>query len=132
MEKGSGPTQPEEFRLVLSPDVEAGWRARHALRQRFSRSLPALTLIDLVAVVTELVNNAVSHGPGRPITVALMVSDGVIRGEVADRGNPAATPELRQVGEAGPDGLEIVDKLASRWAVYQGSTDIWFEIPLRD
>jgi anti-sigma regulatory factor (Ser/Thr protein kinase) len=131
MEAGSGPTHPEEFRLVLSPDVEAGWRARHALRQRFSRSLPALTLIDLVAVVTELVNNAVAKGPGRPITVALIVSEGVIRGEVADRGNPAATSELRQLGEAGLDGLEIVDKLTSRWAVYDGSTDIWFEIPLR-
>ena len=62
-------SQPEEFRLVLSPDIRAGWRTRQALRQRFSRSLPQRTLIDLIAVVTELVNNAVAHGPGRPITV---------------------------------------------------------------
>ena len=126
----SGPTKPEEFRLVLSPDTEAGWRARHALRDRFSRSLPAQTLIDLTAVVTELVNNAVAHGPGRPITLTLAVGRETIRGEVADQGNPAAAiPEIRKATEKGGRGLEVVDKLTSSWAVYQGSTHVWFEMP---
>jgi anti-sigma regulatory factor (Ser/Thr protein kinase) len=132
MQGSSEPTQPEEFRLVLSPDTVAGWRARQALRQRFADSLPAATLIDLTAVVTELVNNAVAHGPGRPITLALVIGDETIRGEVADQGNPsAAIPEIREASQkGGTHGLEVVDKLTSRWAVYEGSTHVWFELPL--
>ena len=54
-----------------------------------------------------------------------------IRGEVADQGNPAAAiPEIRQATEQGTHGLELVDKLTSRWAVYEGSTHVWFEMPL--
>jgi anti-sigma regulatory factor (Ser/Thr protein kinase) len=132
MEASSGSTKSEEFRLVLSPDTEAGWRARHALRERLAGSLAPKTLIDLTAVVTELVNNAVRHGPGRPLTVTLLIGDETIRGEVADQGNPAAAiPEIREATESGGGrGLEVVDKLTSRWAVYSGSTHVWFEMPL--
>jgi len=130
MEASSGPTRPEEFRLVLSPDTEAGRRAREAIRERFSDTLPAQTVIDLTAVVTELVNNAVAHGPQRPITLELTIGEDTIRGEVADRGNPAAAvPEIREATEKGGRGLEVVDKLTSRWAVYEGSTHVWFEMP---
>jgi anti-sigma regulatory factor (Ser/Thr protein kinase) len=133
MQASSGPNKTDEFRLVLSPDTEAGWRARHALRERFTGSLAPQTLIDLTAVVTELVNNAVRHGPGRPLTVTLLIGDETIRGEVADQGNPvAAIPEIRKATERsrGGRGLEVVDKLTSRWAVYSGSTHVWFEMPL--
>jgi anti-sigma regulatory factor (Ser/Thr protein kinase) len=129
LESSSGRTQPEEFRLVLSPDTEAGWRARQALRQRFAESLPARTLIDLTAVVTELVNNAVAHGPQRPITVALAVGGESIRGEVADQGNPAiGIAPGREAGPKGALGLRMVDQLTSRWGVYKGSTHVWFEL----
>ncbi len=125
-------SHPDEFRLVLSPDNEAGSRARQALRQRFLESIPAQTLIDLVSVVTELVNNAVKHGPGRPLTVAVVVGEETISGEIADQGNPAAAiPEIREATEAGSHGLELVDKLTSRWAVYEGSTHVWFEMPIQ-
>jgi anti-sigma regulatory factor (Ser/Thr protein kinase) len=131
METSSRPTQPDEFQLVLSPDTEAGWRARQALRQRFSKSLPTPTLIDLTAVVTELVNNAVAHGPRRPITVTLVIGDETIRGEVADQGNPAtAIPNISEANPRGIHGLVVVDKLTSRWAVREGSTHVWFELPL--
>jgi anti-sigma regulatory factor (Ser/Thr protein kinase) len=129
MASSTGQVQPEEFRLVLSPDIRAGWRTRQALRQRFSRSLPHRTLIDLIAVVTELVNNAVAHGPGRPITVTLVTADDVITGEIADQGNPAsAIPRIKDRSETGGGGLELVDRLTSRWAVYEGSTHVWFEL----
>lgn len=126
-----GSTKPEEFRLVLSPDTEAGWRARQALRQRFTRSLPAPALIDLTAVVTELVNNSVAHGPQRPITVALEVDGEMIRGEIADQGNPAnVMPQGKVAARKGHLGLRVVDELASRWGVFEGSTHVWFELPL--
>ena len=125
-----GPQNQRSFVSFSRRDTEAGWRARQALRQRFSRSLPARTLIDLTAVITELVNNAVAHGPGRPITLALTIDGETIRGEVADQGNPAAAiPEIRKATETGGRGLEVVDKLSSSWAVYEGSTHVWFEMP---
>ena len=127
----SGPTTPEEFRLVVSPDTEAGWRARQALRQRFGDSLPARTLIDLTAVVTELVNNSVAHGPRRPITVALAVEDKAIRGEIADQGNPTnVIPQGSVATRRGHLGLRVVDALTTRWGVYEGSTHVWFELPV--
>jgi anti-sigma regulatory factor (Ser/Thr protein kinase) len=130
MPTSSGPTKSDEFRLVLSPDTEAGWRARQALRERFTESLPSPTLIDLIAVVTELVNNAVAHGPQRPITVAIVVGDDTVRGEIADQGNPAAAiPRITETKKGGVHGLVVVDKLTSRWAVYEGSTHVWFEMP---
>ena len=123
--------QPDEFRLVLSPDREAGWRVRQALRQRFTEKLPRQTLIDLTAVVTELVNNAVEHGPGQPVTVAIAIGGGLVRGEVADQGNPAAAiPDIARSAHDRPVGLDLVDKLTSRWAVFEGSTHVWFEMPL--
>lgn len=128
MASRSGRKKTEEFRLVLSPDLRAGWRARSALRQRFADRLPSHTLTDLITVVTELVNNAVAHGPGKPITVTLLTGGETIRGEVADQGNPAAAiPEIKKADRG---GLEMVDKLTSRWAVYEGSTHVWFELPL--
>jgi anti-sigma regulatory factor (Ser/Thr protein kinase) len=130
MQASTGPKKQKEFRLVLSPDTEASWRARHALREWFADVLPPQTLIDLTAVISELVNNAVAHGPGRPITLALALGEETIRGEVADQGNPAAAiPEIIEATEKGGRGLEIVDKLTSRWAVFEGSTHVWFEMP---
>jgi len=55
----------------------------------------------------------------------------VIRGEIADQGNPAgAIPRIRDRSETDGGGLELVDRLSSRWAVYEGSTHVWFELPI--
>jgi anti-sigma regulatory factor (Ser/Thr protein kinase) len=119
-----------EFRLVLSPNRGAGFRAREAIRQRF-KFLSEATRRDLVAVVTELVNNSVEHGPGKPITVTVLVGTDSIRGEVADQGNPfSAIPQIKNGTETGRGGLALVDKLTSEWAVADGSTHVWFEMPL--
>jgi anti-sigma regulatory factor (Ser/Thr protein kinase) len=119
-----------EFRLVLSPNRGAGFRAQEAVRQRF-RALAEATRKDLGAVVSELVDNSVEHGPGKPITVTVVLGVDSIRGEVADQGNPAAAiPQIRKGIETGGGGLALVDRLTSRWAVYEGSTHVWFEMPL--
>lgn len=130
MEENKTALDAGEFRLVLSPDRRAGLKARGAVRQRFS-ALPEATLTDLVAVVTELVNNAVEHGPARPITVTLVARVDSIRGEIADQGNPSTTiPQIKHGTEDGKGGLVLVDKLTSDWAVYEGSTHVWFEMPI--
>jgi anti-sigma regulatory factor (Ser/Thr protein kinase) len=113
------------FRLALSPNRRAGSQARQAIRQRFSETLPGATLGDVFSVVTELVNNSVQHGPGKPITITLVVSGESIRGEVADQGNPAhAIPEIKTGGR----GLAVVDKLTAQWGVDERSTHVWFEM----
>jgi anti-sigma regulatory factor (Ser/Thr protein kinase) len=120
-----------EFRVLLSSNRRAGSRARQAVRQRFSERLPSRALWDLITVVTELVNNSVEHGPGKPITLTLVQGEESIRGEVADQGNPAAAiPRIREATETGGRGLALVDKLTAQWAVYEGSTHVWFEVPL--
>jgi anti-sigma regulatory factor (Ser/Thr protein kinase) len=128
----SGPTQPAEFQLVLSPDTEAGWRARQALRHRFSGSLHPRTLIDLTAVVTELVNNSVANGPQRPITLTLVIDAETIRGEVADQGNPVhSAPQADETSHDASLPLRVVDQLTSRWGIHEGSTHVWFELPIQ-
>ena len=117
------------FRLVLPSNRRAGSRARQGVRQRFSETLPGATLGDLFLVVTELVNNSVQHGPGKPITLTLAMSGGSISGEVADQGNPAlAIPEIKEATATGGRGLAVVDKLTAQWGVYEESTNVWFEM----
>jgi two-component sensor histidine kinase len=130
MEAKTNAAHADEFRLVLSPNRGAGFRAREAVRQRF-RFLAEATRRNLIAVVTELVNNSVEHGPGKPITLTLVLGRESIRGEVADQGNPAAAiPQIRKGNESVRGGLALVDKLTSKWAVQEGSTHVWFEVPL--
>ena len=38
--------------------------------------------------------------------------------------------EIREATEKGGRGLEVVDKLTSQWAVHEGSTHVWFEMPV--
>ena len=129
MESKKRASQSDEFRLALSPNRRAGSRARQAVRQRFSETLPRAILRDLFSVVTELVNNSVQHGPGKPITLTLAMSAESIRGEVADQGNPAyAIPEIKEATATGGRGLAVVDKLTARWGVHEGSTHVWFEM----
>jgi anti-sigma regulatory factor (Ser/Thr protein kinase) len=129
MESQNRASRSGAFRLELSPNRRAGARARQAIRQRFSETLPSATLGDLFSVVTELVNNSVQHGPGKPITFTLAMSEESIRGEVADQGNPAhSIPEIKEVTRTGGRGLAVVDKLTARWGVHEGSTHVWFEM----
>lgn len=131
MESSNRARKVHEFRIVLSPDRGAGVRASEAIRQRF-RILAESNRKALVAVVAELVNHSVEHGPGRPITVTVVLGADSIHGEVADQGNPAVEiPPTSNGTENDRRGLGLVDRLTSRWAVYEGSTDVWFEIPLR-
>jgi anti-sigma regulatory factor (Ser/Thr protein kinase) len=131
MESKNRASRSGVFRLVLSPNRQAGSLARQAIRQRFSKGLTSSTLGDLFSVITELVNNSVQHGPGTPITITILMSGESIRGEVADHGNPAyAAPKLKEVTETGGRGLTVIDKLTARWGVSEGSTDVWFEMPL--
>ena len=72
-----------QFCLVLTPSREAGTCARQAIRERFT-ALADEVRRELAGIVTELVENSVAQGRGRPITVAVAMGADSIRGEVAD------------------------------------------------
>jgi hypothetical protein len=81
-------------------------------------------------VVSELVNNAVLHGRG-DIAVKLQLHGDVLRGEVIDEGG-GFEHEVRTRGplDISGRGLLIVDALTSRWGIHEGTTHVWFEMPV--
>jgi anti-sigma regulatory factor (Ser/Thr protein kinase) len=116
--------------LPRSPD--AGRHARVFLDRRYAERVDGRTLADARLIATELANNAVVHGEGRITLCAELVAD-ALRVEVVDEGT-GNVPAIRE--EAEPDGfggrgLRIVDELSSRWGVFEGTTHVWADVPLR-
>jgi two-component sensor histidine kinase len=111
----------------LEPTPEAPGEARAALRD-LAPDLDLTTYADLLTVVSELVNNSVEHGPGKPVLLTVDVDpEGRVRGEVEDQGVGPVEIRVSNEDESGL-GLQIVDAASSRWGVYEGSTHVWFEL----
>jgi anti-sigma regulatory factor (Ser/Thr protein kinase) len=114
-----------EYRL--SPDADSIGKARRHVRYALEPYADAETLDNLELVVSELVTNAVRHGPGDVITLRLVTdSDGAIAGDVADGGRGQVAIREREPYTEGGLGLPIVDALTSEWGVHPGSTHVWF------
>jgi two-component sensor histidine kinase len=87
-----------ELSLELRPRLEAGQEARQVLSERFAADLTMEVHESLKAVVTELVNNSVQHGPGEPIELRITVKDdGSVRGrQFLDRAEALEAAGLRE------------------------------------
>jgi anti-sigma regulatory factor (Ser/Thr protein kinase) len=131
VDSGSAPWGPSKgssgFEVSLESVPAAGGEARRHLAGLVDR-LPAAAFGNLLTVVSELVNNCVLHGSGRPIELSIEHTlSGLLRGTVSDGGmGPVeiTSPGAREGGY----GLRLVDLLASRWGVDAPSSDVWFEI----
>jgi anti-sigma regulatory factor (Ser/Thr protein kinase) len=128
---------PPRVSFELQPKVESVAYARRVLRAAFGEEVPEHTLMDLLTVVSELVTNAVKHGPQKPIHLAVSLNsqDRVLRGEVVDQGDPDESfPRIREANreKGGGFGLRLVDVMTSEWVVLEGSTTVAFEIPVED
>ena len=94
------------------------------------------TLDDILLVVSELVTNAVRHGPARgPIHLDVRRNEHV-RIEVQDRGEGFEPPLLARAEAnlpTGGFGLSIVGHLSTNWGITlrDGTTLVWAEVPLR-
>jgi two-component sensor histidine kinase len=112
----------------LAADASAPSQSRTALLALTGAVAPRL-LEDLRLLITELVTNSVRYGPGGTIRVTVNVKDPEqVFAEVTDNGNQGAV-EIREAAEDGGGlGLRILDRMASRWGVYEGSTNVWFEL----
>lgn len=114
--------------LTLSPDLTAPARARTSIRA-LALGLSPHVLRDVQLVVSELVTNAVEHGPRESIRVELQLAGrDAVRGEIVDQGVDGVPAILKADRDPENLGLRVVDELTSDWGAYAGSTHVWFEM----
>jgi PAS domain S-box-containing protein len=112
-------------RRTLPRDPSAAALARRAVEAE-AAELSAAQLDVARLLVSELVTNAVRHGAGDEVVLALQVDDARARFEVHDAGEQ--TPARREPrGGEGGYGLNLVATLASRWGA-DAETGVWFEL----
>jgi len=118
-----------ERRYPISTDTVA--RARREIEQLVPRLRPAC-LDTLRLLVSEVVTNAIRHGPGGPeawVAMRVEVVGERVRVEVEDTGGGFAPPGPPMADGSGGWGLYLVDELADRWGIGERSpTLVWFEV----
>lgn len=118
---------PLSFSIDLPRDPTASRLARAQVTDRLSGTLDPPVMADLMLAVSELVTNALLHGSGQ-IELHVEADDRSVKAEVVDAGR-GLEHQIRDHGVDGP-GLRIVGRVAQQWGVFQGTTHVWFEIPL--
>lgn len=125
---------------VVVPHHARGARlARHRLATELGDLVSASLLADVIAVLAELVGNAIRHAeplPGGVVRVAwrLRVEGGCefVTVRVTDNGAAQRMPALRAVGAEAVDGrgLRIVVALADRWGMERDGLgqSVWAEL----
>ena len=118
--------------IELPPEPTSPGAARRFVTDELARRDGAP--IDVAALlVSELVTNAVLHAR-TPMVVTVTIRDGLVRVGVQD-GSPTL-PALREYDRSAATGrgLQMVERLASRWGVdvNDGSKTVWFELALAD
>jgi anti-sigma regulatory factor (Ser/Thr protein kinase) len=132
--------QERAWSLVVPHHAFGARQARQQLAAELSDLIDATLLCDVVAVVAELLGNAVRHAdplPGGVIRLVLRVAPAVGSGpgsvvlRVTD-GGADAPPTVRLASPDAVDGrgLAIVSALASRWGVeHDGEGQcVWAEL----
>lgn len=122
-----------EHRATFELAPEAASQARAVVNAELGRAVSAKILEDATLLVSELVTNAVRHGPraGMPeIELRLKVDTDRVRVVVSDPGAGfAAEPRLPTASESSGWGLYLVDRIADRWGmVTKNRSEVWFEI----
>src|SRR5687768_15432322 len=118
-----------ERRLASEPQAAASARrALDLIGQRLSRT----SLENAKLLVSELVTNAVRHGPARDGAEVLLratVRPDALRVEVTDEGVGFVQPPASGLLAVGGWGLVLVERVADRWGIDEGGpTRVWFEL----
>lgn len=124
------PTEPSTARLDATlPDNDQAPRVAHRqLATWLAPQLDEREVYDARLLISELVTNALVHGRGT-IEMHARLDERRLIVEVTDDGNGFE----RIARESGCDsvggwGLTLVDTLASRWGIHEGSSHVWFEL----
>jgi len=117
------------FSLELPATPHAAARARQAVREAAGQ-ISANDRWRVEMIVTELVSNAVRHGPGGPVELAIESGGNGVHGEVGDPGPGIQHQELvrRRATEEGGRGLFLVDALSDSWGLSKDRSRVWFEV----
>jgi anti-sigma regulatory factor (Ser/Thr protein kinase) len=117
------------FAVDIPRDHMAPAAARRAV-ERLAGAVDDELIPDVKLLVSELVTNSVKYGADGAITLKVDAErPRKVRAGVVDQGLgfvPVARD--RPTTEAGGWGLHLVQALANRWGVHEGSTHVWFEI----
>jgi anti-sigma regulatory factor (Ser/Thr protein kinase) len=117
-----------DLQVALSRSTDAPGEARRALQRLCADRLHTELLDDAQLMLSELVSNALRHGHGQ-ITLRAALDDDRLAVEVIDEGT-GFERDLRRCDfeQIGGWGLGLVDDLASRWGVHEGTSHVWFEL----
>ncbi len=119
---------PGTFENRLERTREAPRIARRFLASWLGATLAEEELETSQLLISELVSNAVVHGQGT-ITIRANLNDDRIIIEVIDEGEGFEREVRRHdFDDLHGRGLAIVDSLASRWGIHEGTTHVWFEL----
>jgi anti-sigma regulatory factor (Ser/Thr protein kinase) len=119
--------------MTLDVEIERNTRApRHARRvvEHLGDGIDPEIRADVMLLVSELITNSVKYGGEGDLRLQIEARGPKrLRVEVVDQG-VGFTPKARDrpVTTAGGWGLHLVEELADRWGVHEGSTHVWFEI----
>ena len=115
----------------FAPDEDAP-RAARALVTECASGLDDTAAANLYLAVSELVTNAVVHGPGQAITVRCARHANKVRLEVCDLGTTGFDwPEGSAADGERPHGLEVVEAFTDRHGVEIAHyTVVWCELDL--
>jgi anti-sigma regulatory factor (Ser/Thr protein kinase) len=130
--------------VVVPHHARGARQARHRLAAELASVVATSLLADVIAVLAELVGNAIRHAeplPGGVVRVAwrLRVHDDgeeAVTVRVTDGGAPNRAPTLRPAGAEAVDGrgLRIVVALADRWGIERDGLgqSVWAELSCLD
>jgi len=123
----------ERLEATLRASPAAPATARAALTRWLSGHVPVEVLEDARLLASELITNSVRH-PEFPqdasLRLAVQLREGALRVEVRDPGmTGVVAPRVPDREHGGGFGLQLVDKIATRWGVNRtGGTHVWFEV----
>lgn len=120
----------DERRFRSSPGAPR--EARRALEELIAPLVDEPVLEDAKLLTSELVTNAIRHGPRDPdavVSLRVRLQDGIVHIEVTDAGHGFSPPPADRRSDIGGWGLVLVERVAQRWGIENGSpTTVWFEL----
>ena len=115
---------------ILPNDLRAPREARQAIAQFLTGAGVPDLIDDAQLLASELVTNAVRYARG-PIAVRAYIRDGFLHLEVCDAAADCAPrPRTADADDEGGRGMELIEKLSTRWGwrITEHSKIVWLDL----